>query len=221
MDDFLIFTKNEKEAKRIYILIEIFLNRKLKLKLNKKSKIVKSPELIDFCGYRHHKHYKLIRSDSKARMLEKIYNYNKDYETAVNKYGKNDIEDHFNFREPVIAFKIWHGHIKHANSYNLYNVYKRKLAFYYDYLKEDNDIIHNVLNYDIKLISKNILTIKDCLNRNLIIKKHHIKIAIYMTNPYNVYKRKQSLIFKHKNKNHIKLLYKIRHNLNIQLMLDI
>lgn len=61
MDDFIILVENKVEAKYIYDLVEIFVNNKLKLELNKKSCYYPSKLGCNFCGYIVYEKYILVR----------------------------------------------------------------------------------------------------------------------------------------------------------------
>ena len=68
LDDFIIFTESKDNAVKVYKLIKIFLINKLRLELNPKSNYFKSGFGVDFCGYKIHPDYLLIR----RRNIKKI-----------------------------------------------------------------------------------------------------------------------------------------------------
>lgn len=119
MDDFILLVKNKEIAKEIFHQIEKFLKEKLNLELNHKSKYFPHSMGIDFCGYRVFNTHKLVRVRSKKQMRGRIRYWNKLY-----------AEDNLNVKDVVQSFTAWRGHIKHANSYNLYNKYIAKLDFH-------------------------------------------------------------------------------------------
>jgi RNA-directed DNA polymerase len=104
MDDFIILVKNKEEAKRIFNLVELFVNNRLNLKLNKKSRYYPSRLGCDFCGYILYNDYRLIRKRSIKGMRNKIYNFN----------NKKITFDDIN-----LSFISWCGHARHANSYKV------------------------------------------------------------------------------------------------------
>lgn len=104
MDDFILLLKDKKTANLLYCLIEKFVNSKLKLKLNKKSKIFPSNLGVEFLGYKVFETHILLKKRSKESMKKKIIKFKK---------GKIDKLD---MRRIINS---WYGHIKHCNSYNL------------------------------------------------------------------------------------------------------
>lgn len=72
MDDFVILVETLDEAKRIYGLIESFVNNKLNLELNRKSRYFPSRLGCDFCGYVLYNDYRLLRKRSIKSMRRKI-----------------------------------------------------------------------------------------------------------------------------------------------------
>ncbi|MDD4187593.1 MAG: RNA-directed DNA polymerase [Bacilli bacterium] len=119
MDDFILLVKNKEEAKEVFSKIKEFLWINLKLELNHKSKYYPPSMGIDFCGYRVYYTHKLVRNGSKKLMIKRIKNWNYLYESGQ----KLD--------EYIITQSLnsWKAHIKHANSYNLYKSYLRKIKF--------------------------------------------------------------------------------------------
>jgi len=71
MDDFLIFNKNKPHLEQILDKIRFFLNTKLGLSLNSKTRIGKSSEGCVFVGYRIWDNNKLIKKQSLKRMRRK------------------------------------------------------------------------------------------------------------------------------------------------------
>lgn len=118
MDDFIILCKNKAEAKNLYMIIEKFINEKLDLEFNRKSKYYPSKLGVDFCGYITYETHRKLRKRSKATMRKKIKKWNKEYEEGV-----LDIES------VQKSWNSWLGHISHANTYNLMKRYKDKMIF--------------------------------------------------------------------------------------------
>lgn len=104
MDDFIVLVKDKIDAKRIYCLIESFVNDQLNLKLNRKSRYYPSRLGCDFCGYILYNDYKLIRKRSIKGMRNKIYDFKKGI---------------VSFDEIELSFVSWCGHARHANSYKV------------------------------------------------------------------------------------------------------
>ena len=114
MDDMVILVKDKLEAQRCLIEINEFLETKLKLSLNSKTKIFKDIQGVNFCGYKINEKRLKIRNKSKCRMKRKLKKY-----TRQLKEGKITL--------PEIQRSIagWLGYVKHADSYFL-----RKSMFY-------------------------------------------------------------------------------------------
>lgn len=116
MDDFVLLVKDKETAKVVYDKIKLFLENKLKLSLNHKSRYYPSALGVNFCGYRIWSTHRLVRTRCKQKIKKKIKNWDK-----LNKEGKLDR------KHIVLSFNSWLGHVKHANSYNLVKKIKRKL----------------------------------------------------------------------------------------------
>lgn len=114
MDDMVILLHYKEEAKDILNKIEVFLDEKLKLTLNSKTRIFKNIQGVNFCGYKINEYRLKIRNKSKYRMKRKLNEYTK-------KLKKGEIT------LPEIQRSIagWLGYVKHADSYSL-----RKSMFY-------------------------------------------------------------------------------------------
>ena len=104
MDDFIVLVRDKEEAKRVFDLIESFVNNKLNLRLNRKSRYYPSRLGCDFCGYILYNDYRLIRKRSVKGMRDKIYDYQK---------GK------MTFKDIDLSFVSWCGHARHADSYKV------------------------------------------------------------------------------------------------------
>ena len=114
MDDMVILCENKKIAKDNLESIIQFLNEKLNLTLNSKTRVFKDIQGVNFCGYKINEKRMKIRHTSKCRMKRKLKRY-----TILLKEGKITL--------PEIQRSIagWLGYVKHADSYNL-----RKSMFY-------------------------------------------------------------------------------------------
>ena len=114
MDDIVILCENKEIAQNTLKEITKLLDERLKLSLNSKTKIFKSVQGVNFCGYKINEHRLKIRNTSKYRMKRKLKKY-----TRQLKDGEITL--------PEIQRSIagWLGYVKHADSYNL-----RKSMFY-------------------------------------------------------------------------------------------
>lgn len=114
MDDVVILCRDKEEAKERLEKISAFLEDKLKLTLNSKTRIFKDIQGVNFCGYQINEKRLKIRHTSKCRMKRKLKRY-----TKLLKDGKITISD---IQRSIAG---WLGYVKHADSYNL-----RKSMFY-------------------------------------------------------------------------------------------
>lgn len=114
MDDIVILCENKAEANERLKLLTIFLENKLNLTFNSKTRIFKDKQGVNFCGYKINENRLKIRNSSKYRMKRKLKDYTKKL-----KNGKISL--------PEIQRSIagWLGYVKYADSYNL-----RKSIFY-------------------------------------------------------------------------------------------
>ena len=108
MDDIVILCKNKLIAKDNLEKLSKFLNEKLNLTLNSKTRIFKDVQGVNFCGYKINAYRLKIRNSSKHRMKRKLKLYTR-------KLKKGEIT------LPEIQRSIagWRGYVKHADSYNL------------------------------------------------------------------------------------------------------
>lgn len=129
MDDFIILSNNKNEARIIFNKIEKFLNNKLNLEINPKSKIYPSKLGVNFCGYRIYETHRLIRNRSKKNIHKKIKLWNELYKN--NKINQSKF---------VITYNSIIGHLSHSNSYNL-TQYINKNCLYIS----ENEIIKYII----------------------------------------------------------------------------
>lgn len=121
MDDFVIFTKDKKEAKQIVKLINEFIEDKLKLKLNSnKTKIFPIEQGVNAIGYKIYSTHRLLRNDSKKKIKRKIKAM-----PHLIKEGKLTIS------KAEQMLNSWLGHANHGNSYNFIKKLIMKHNFLY------------------------------------------------------------------------------------------
>lgn len=118
MDDFILLCKTKEEAREYRNLIEVFINEKLHLEFNKKTRYYPNSMGVDFCGYKVFETHRLIRKRSKDKMRRRIRKWNKDYRAG-----------NLNLKEVEESWNAWLGHIKHANCYTLQNRYHDLMEF--------------------------------------------------------------------------------------------
>jgi len=120
MDDFVILLENKEECKKIKASIEEFLNTKLHLKLNNKSKYFHNKFGIDFLGYRIFNDYKLLRKNSKKKIRKKIKKWNKEFENG-------SLDKH----KVKLSINSWINHVSHCDSYRLKKKILEEINFKY------------------------------------------------------------------------------------------
>lgn len=101
MDDFIILAPDKKTASEWYEKIDNFVNTRLKLKLNPKSRYYPARFGLEFVGYRIFNDYRLIKKRSKRKIKAIIA----DYQSGV------DPPERF-----VQRVNSWHGHVAHADT---------------------------------------------------------------------------------------------------------
>lgn len=94
-------------------MIENFVNSKLNLKLNPKSRYYPSFLGINFCGYILYDNYKILRKRSIKGMMHKIKLFNKGI---------------ISFDKLSLSFVSWCGHAKYSNCYELISSFDSKIS---------------------------------------------------------------------------------------------
>ena len=123
MDDFILILNTKQECIEIKKKIELFLEEKLKLKLNDKSRYYPSKMGVNFCGYRIFTTHKLLRLSSKKKIKKNIKKWNHQFEI-----GNLDIN------HTIQSLNSWIGHSSHCNSYHL----QQKMLKSCNFLFQDN-----------------------------------------------------------------------------------
>ena len=108
MDDIVILCENKLIAKKNLEKLTKYLDEKLNLTFNSKTRIFKDIQGVNFCGYKINEYRLKIRNSSKYRMKRKLKLFTKEL-----KDGQITL--------PEIQRSIagWLGYVKHADSYNL------------------------------------------------------------------------------------------------------
>ena len=120
MDDFILLLKTKNDCKTIKRKIEIFLQKKLHLELNDKSRFYPYKMGVNFCGYRIFTTHKLLRTNSKKKIKRKIKIWN-------SKFHKGNL----NIINASQSINSWLGHSSHCNSYNLQRKILNRCDFLY------------------------------------------------------------------------------------------
>lgn len=116
MDDFVMLAPDKATARLWYDKTSEFLNQKLNLKVNPKSRYFRCQQGLDFAGYIIHNDYMRLRRRSKKKLKEIIHDF------------ENDIDDETDFERRI---QSWHGHAGHANAIRYIH---KHLADYYGVL---------------------------------------------------------------------------------------
>lgn len=121
MDDFVMLVDNKEECRVIKRKIEVFLDTKLGLKLNNKSKYFPNSVGVDFCGYKIFNTHRLLRKNSKKKMVKKINKWNK-------QMANNEEVD---LKKVEASINSWLAHSNKCNSYRLQKSVLSKIKFDY------------------------------------------------------------------------------------------
>ncbi|MFH1246013.1 MAG: reverse transcriptase/maturase family protein, partial [Candidatus Omnitrophota bacterium] len=108
MDDFVILSADKKQMRNWQEAIEVFLDKRLCLRLNKKSGVFPVFRGIDFLGYRVWRTHRLLRKSSVRRIRRTLKVFRRLYAR-----GRVNILE---VRQSVAS---WLGHMQHANCYHL------------------------------------------------------------------------------------------------------
>lgn len=119
MDDFVILESSKEKCKELKELISKYLEEKLHLELNSKSRYYPNKMGINFCGYRIYETHILVRDRCKKKIKKKIKKWNKQYDNSE-----------LDITKLKLSFGSWLGHVKHADSFNLVIRYRNKIRYY-------------------------------------------------------------------------------------------
>jgi len=115
VDDFVLFADTKEELMEYYQEIVNYLDKELKLKLRDRYILKNNNDGLDFLGYIIRPYYKLTRKRVVNNYKYKKAKYLDEYERQK---GKMSLEEIKKFLSVQASFE---GHIKHSNSFNLYN----------------------------------------------------------------------------------------------------
>lgn len=116
MDDMVILLSTKEKFRIVMGKIKKFLINELKLELNSKSRYYPSEMGVNFCGYRIYDGYRLIRNSSKRKIKKRIKKWKKDKNMGC-----------LDRKKMMISFNSWSSHIRHANSYHIYQKIYREI----------------------------------------------------------------------------------------------
>lgn len=120
MDDQIFLIKTKKEARIVLALVDTFIQEKLNLQLNNKSKYFPKNKGVDFCGYVIYSTYILLRKRFKNK-------FKKNVKIWINLKKKN----RFYEKKFYMSYTSFLGHASHSNSYNYINKMKKKIKFFF------------------------------------------------------------------------------------------
>ncbi|MDD3049406.1 MAG: hypothetical protein PHQ89_05520 [Bacilli bacterium] len=117
---FIFLTKTKNEAKEMKNKIEIFINEKLKLELNEKSRYFPNSLGVDFCGYKIFETHILLRKRFKNKLKKSINLWNKLY-----------TEEKLDIKKMSMSFNSFKAHASHSNSYHFIQKKEALINFVY------------------------------------------------------------------------------------------
>lgn len=123
MDDIIIVIPTKEEAQKAKENITAYLNDRLDLQINNKTKIFPIDQGVNAYGFKIFTTHKLIRNSSKAAMKRRI-------KAMDRKVQSGEISE----KEVQQSVNSWLGHARHSNSYNL----SKKIFSKYKYIKIEN-----------------------------------------------------------------------------------
>lgn len=124
MDDIIIVVPTKEEAQNARDKIIKFLDEKLDLKTNNKTKIFPIEQGVNAYGFKIFTTHKLVRNSAKSAMKRRIKAMDRKIQSGEisEKYVQNCVSS-------------WLGHARHSNSYNL----SKKIFNKYKYIQVEND----------------------------------------------------------------------------------
>ena len=122
MGVFILLAKTKKECIYLKNEIELFLEEKLHLKLNNKSRYYPSAMGVNFCGYRIFSTHKLLRLNSKKKIKRRVKKWNYLYHSK-----------RLNFKSTLCSLNSWKGHASHCNTYKLQEKIYNSCDFLYKF----------------------------------------------------------------------------------------
>lgn len=138
MDDFVLMLHSKEECKKLKYIIEQFLEKKLELQLNDKSRYYPCAMGVNFCGYRIFTTHILLRNSSKKKIKKKVKKWNKRWKNKT-----------LNINNTMQALNSWLGHASHCNSYMLTKKIINKCNFLLNdsfFEKRNNELIELIEN---------------------------------------------------------------------------
>ncbi|HIG0360378.1 TPA: reverse transcriptase domain-containing protein [Clostridium sporogenes] len=123
MDDIIVVLRTKEEAQKAKENITRFLNEKLDLQTNSKTKIFPLNQGVNAYGFKIYCTHRMVRNTSKSAMKSRI--------KAMDKKVK---KGEMTTKEVQQSVNSWLGHARHSNSYNL----SKKIFKKYNYIEIEN-----------------------------------------------------------------------------------
>lgn len=124
MDDIIVVLPTKEEAQRAKESLTAFLNERLDLQTNEKTKIFPVDQGVNAYGFKIYTTHKLVRDSSKAAMKRRIKAMDK-------KVKEGELEKKYVQQ----CVNSWLGHARHSNSYNL----SKKIFDKYKYIEIEKE----------------------------------------------------------------------------------
>ena len=121
MDDFVLLTNSKEESKEVLDKIEEFLDKNLKLKLNKKTNYMKNKQGVNFCGFKLKQGKITLLKQSKKKIYKKVRNWNKKYKAKK-----------LDFKQASMQLNSWKGHASHTTNNGIINDVMKRCDWLYD-----------------------------------------------------------------------------------------
>ena len=123
MDDIVIVVPTRNEAVETLQKIKWFVEEKMNLKFNQKTKIFPIDQGVNAFGFKIFTTHKLVRNKSKTAMKKRIKAMDRKVQNG--EMSKEEVQQSVN---------SWLGHARHSNSYNL----SKKIFSKYNYIEIEN-----------------------------------------------------------------------------------
>ena len=122
-----MFVRSKEEARNVLKEVEKYVEIRLHLELNNKSRYYPNKMGLDFCGFRIYESYRLLRKRSIKKIKRKVRRCNLLYERGLLDLDKS-----------VLEWNSWLGHSSHGKCYKLQmNMYNKIL--FKEYLKKPQE----------------------------------------------------------------------------------
>lgn len=141
MDDFILLLPNKESCIKYKNIISNFLNDKLHLELNSKSRYFPNQMGLNFCGYRIFNTHRLLRNSSKKKIKRNVKKWNHSYK-----------QNELNIPYTIQRINSWLGHSSYCNSYKLQQKILNKCNFLFTehtYIELEERLHNDINNFNI------------------------------------------------------------------------